>query len=85
VGRFGQSWSFAIVEPPSREGLAALREACGSALFFFVAEADQIQRLMADHVRVVDAKADQQWQNIFDVADQRVQEEIVGEAETDAA
>jgi hypothetical protein len=84
VGRFGQAWSFAVVEPPSREALAALREACGSAIFFFAAEADQIQLLIAEHVRVVDAKADQQWQDIFDVADQRIQEELGDASGSDA-
>lgn len=76
VGRFGRTWSFAVIEPPSRECLAALKEACGAAVFFFVSEADAVHQLLAQHVKVVDAKSDRGWQTIFDAADARVLDEI---------
>ncbi len=76
VGRFGRSWSFAVVEPPSRECIDALREACGSSIFFFVSELPEVQRALQDHVKVVDVQADTSWQSIFDTGERRVNEEI---------
>ncbi len=85
VGRFGTSWSFAVVEPPSRDCLAALRDTCGSAIFFFVAEAEAVQKLIADHVKVVDAKSDKSWHNLFDSADELIKGDTDEDVETDAA
>ena len=76
VGCFGSSWTFAVVEPPSRECIETLREACGSSLFFFVSEAPDVQRILSEHVKVVDAKADDSWQSIFDSGDQAVHQGI---------
>lgn len=76
VGRFGQSWTFAVVEPPNRDCIDALRETCGNSLFFFVSEATDVQRVLSQNVKVVDAKGDDSWQSIFDSGDQRVHEEI---------
>jgi hypothetical protein len=76
VGRFGQTWSFAVVEPPSRDCVAALRESCGNAIFFFAAEAEAVQKLITDHVKVVDATADKKWQSLFDAADEAVQQDL---------
>jgi hypothetical protein len=72
VGRFGDSWSFAVVEPPTRDCIAALTENCGSSLFFFVAEYQEILRLLNEHITVVDTKKDSSWQSIFDDAEERV-------------
>ena len=79
VGRFGRTWSFAVVEPPSRECLAALREAFGVALFFFAAEVDHIKELMSQHVKVVDARSDKGWETLFDAADAEIQTQVPGE------
>lgn len=84
VGRFGTSWSFAVVEPPSRDCLAALRESCGNAIFFFVAEAEAVHKLIGEHVKVVDAKSDRKWHSLFDSADERVKGDLTDEVE-DAA
>ena len=72
VGRFGKSWSFAVIEPPSRECVAALRETFGTAIFFFVAEADLVKEFVGEHVKVVDAKSDKGWQSLFDAADAEI-------------
>ena len=74
VGRFGKTWSFAVVEPPTRECLKALEESCGTSLFFFVAEVPEVQRLLREHIKVVDTSADQGWKDIFDVADKSILE-----------
>ena len=79
VGRFGKAWSFAVVEPPNKECVAALREVCGSGIFFFVAEAETLQKLLTEHVKVVDSTGDRKWQSIFDVGDQRVKDDNVPE------
>lgn len=76
VGRFGDTWSFAVAEPPSRDCLNALREAFGGALFFFVAEADHVKQMITDHLKVVDAEADRKWQSIFDSADELIRAEM---------
>ncbi len=78
VGHFGRSWSFAVAEPPSRECLSALREAFGSALFFFAADAELVKELIGEHVKVVDAASDHGWQSLFDDADERVHVELGG-------
>ncbi len=79
VGRFGKARSFAVVEPPSRTLLDALTESCGSHLFFFVAEAPEIRRLLSEHVKVVDPSADASWQDVFDAAE----ENLVGDKNDD--
>lgn len=76
VGRFGRTWSFTVVEPPSRECIDALREACGSSIFFFVSELPEVQQALQEHVKVVDVQADTSWQSIFDTGERRVNEEI---------
>jgi len=75
VGRFGKVRSFAVIEPPPRECLAALTEACGPRLFFFAAEAHEVRRVLQENVKVMDAHADDAWQSIFDAADQNVLDE----------
>ena len=85
IGKFGASWTFAILEPPTRECLDALREACGSSLFFFAADANELQRLLGEHVKVVDVSSDDSWQNIFDSGDEKVQQDITTPAEPAAA
>ena len=85
VGRFGRTWSFAVAEPPSRDGLAALKEAFGPALFFFAADAELVKSLITEHIKVVDAKSDTGWTSLFDDADERVHSELHGGAEETAA
>ena len=72
VGRFGKVRSFAVGEPPSRDCIAELQEACGNNLFFFVSEVHEVQRLLGDNVKVVDTKADSSWQSVFDAGNQSV-------------
>ncbi|MHC5009658.1 MAG: GspE/PulE/PilB domain-containing protein [Planctomycetota bacterium] len=74
VGRFGDAWSFAVVEPPTRDCLEALREVCGNKIFFFVAEVHEVQKILRDNVKVVDVASDKAWESIFDVADQTILE-----------
>ncbi len=76
IGRFGRCWSFAVVEPPTREAIDTLREACGNSLFFFVSEVQEVQQALQEHVKVVDVSSDTSWQSIFDTGDRRVNEEI---------
>jgi len=76
VGRFGKSWSFAVVEPPSRECISALREIFGNAIFFFVGEAEIVKELVGEHIKVVDAAGDKNWQSLFDAADAQIHDEI---------
>lgn len=76
IGRFGKSWSFAVVEPPSRECIAALRESFGNAIFFFVGEAEVVKELVAEHVKVVDAAGDRNWHSLFDAADAQINDEL---------
>ncbi len=76
VGRFGRSWSFAVAEPPTRECIGALKEAFGSALFFFAADAEAVKEMISEHVKVVDAASDQGWQSMFDDADESIQVEL---------
>lgn len=72
VGRFGAAWSFATMEPPTRATIEDLRAACGDSLFFFVADGEELRRLLREHVKVVDVTADTGWQSIFDEAEQNV-------------
>ena len=65
-----------MVEPPTRECIDALREACGSSIFFFVSELQEVQRALQEHVKVVDVQSDTSWQSIFDTGERRVNEEI---------
>ncbi len=76
VGRFGRAWSFAVVEPPTRECIDALRSTCGSSIFFFVSELPEVQRALRENVKVVDVSADTSWQSIFDTGERRVAEDI---------
>ena len=55
IARFGKSWTFSVVEPPSRDCIDTLREACGPSLFFFLSEAPDVQRTLSEYVKVVDA------------------------------
>jgi hypothetical protein len=72
IGRFGRAWSFAIGEPPGRDLVEALRAVCGSSIFFFVADSADIQRMLKDHVKFVDAKKDSAWKSIFDTGEKAV-------------
>jgi hypothetical protein len=72
VGRFGKTWTFAVVEPPPRDVIEVLREQCGSSLFFFVSDAAELSRLLRENVKVVDVTSDTSWQNIFDTADRNL-------------
>jgi hypothetical protein len=72
VGRFGSVRSFAVIEPPSRDCINALKDVCGNNLFFFVGEVPDVQRILRENVKVVDTKADTSWQSIFDTGDQNV-------------
>lgn len=76
VGRFGRAWSFAVAEPPTRECIDALRQACGSSIYFFVCELPELQRALQQNVKVVDVTADTSWQSIFDSGDRKVTEEM---------
>jgi len=69
---FGRTRTFAVAEPPSRELLDALTSTLGTSLFFFIAEAPEIRRVLADHVKVIDAVADTSWQRMFDSAEAEV-------------
>ena len=80
IGRFGRVRSFAVIEPPCRDCINALRDACQTDLFFFVAEAPEVQRLLRENVKVVDTKADTSWQNIFEAGNRNVLTESDGEA-----
>lgn len=81
VGRFGRSWSFAVSEPPSRECVDALKEAFGTALFFFVSDAELVKQMVGEHVKVVDAASDKGWHSMFDDADAAINSETVEETE----
>ena len=74
VGRFGKTWSFAVVEPPGRHVIDDLRSVCGNSLFFFASDATEVSRLLREHVKMVDVGADSAWQSIFDQANQNVQD-----------
>jgi type IV pilus assembly protein PilB len=66
VGRFGRTWSFAVVEPPNRDVIEDLKQVCGGSMFFFVAEAPDLQRMLRENVKVMDVASDTSWQSIFD-------------------
>ena len=77
VGRFGKAWSFAVIEPPSRDCINDLQEACGNNLFFFVSEVQEVQRLLSDNVKVVDTQGDRSWTAVFDAGEESVLSEDV--------
>lgn len=77
VGRFGKACSFAVIEPPSRDCINELQDACGNNLFFFVSEVQEVQRLLNENVKVVDSKGDTSWTAVFDAGDQSVLSEDV--------
>lgn len=79
LGRFGSAHSFAVVEPPSRECIAALRESCEGALFFFVGTSGLVQQLISQNVKVVNVASDRAWESIFDAGDERVLDEQVSD------
>jgi hypothetical protein len=81
VGRFGRAWSFAVIEPPSRELVESLRSSCGNSIFFFAAEAPDVRRLLKQHVKIVEAGKDKAWESIFDSGDEAVQQGSKAEAE----
>ena len=76
LARFGQTWTWAITTPPTRELIASLREHCGPSHFFYAADMTHIQRLLHANTKVVDTSADDSWENIFDSGDEAVQQEI---------
>jgi hypothetical protein len=72
LGVFGATRTFAVIEPPSRALLDELTNACGTSIFFFAAEANEVARILREHVKVVDANADAGWQKLFDAAEVEV-------------
>jgi hypothetical protein len=72
LGVFGATRTFAVIEPPSRALLDELTSACGTSIFFFAAEANEVARILREHVKVVDANADAGWQKLFDEAEVEV-------------
>jgi type IV pilus assembly protein PilB len=78
VGRFGKVWSFAVIEPPSRDLIETLRQHCGTSLFFFVVDAQELRRLLQEHVKVMDVATDTSWQSIFDSGEAKVASERPG-------
>jgi len=77
LGVFGRTRTFAVLEPPSRELLDELTAACGTNLYFFVAEGPEIRRVLRDTVKVVDSTNDTGWQKLFDSAEQEVVKGLV--------
>ena len=76
VGRFGSTRTFAVIEPPSRDCISDLQEACDSnSLFFFVAEVTEVERLLRDNVKVVDTSSDTSWHEVFDMGERNVTDE----------
>ena len=76
VGRFGRAWAFAVVEPPTRECIEMLKQACGSSLFFFVSEVQDVQAALQEHVKVVGVSADNSWESVFDTGDAAVLDQL---------
>jgi type IV pilus assembly protein PilB len=76
IGRFGHAWSFAVLEPPTRECIDALREACEGPLFFFAASAAEMRPLLSENVKVVDVASDRQWESLFDDGDEAVRDSL---------
>jgi hypothetical protein len=72
VGLFGATRTFAVIEPPSRALLDELVACCGHSIFFFVAEAPEVARLLADNVKMVDPNADGGWKRLFDDAEEEI-------------
>jgi hypothetical protein len=73
VGRFGRAWSFAVIEPPSRELVETLRATCGNSIFFFASEVTEVQRILKEQVKVLDAK-DTSWHSVFDSGEEAVKQ-----------
>jgi len=84
VGRFGKAWSFAVIEPPSRDSINELQEACGNNLFFFVSEVQEVQRLLSENVKVIDSQGDKSWTAVFDAGEESVLSEDVPSEVADA-
>lgn len=78
LARFGRTRTFAVMEPPTRPMVAELQEAIGHAtpIYFFVAPADEITRVLDENVKIVDVAADQGWHTIFDSAEQEVLKDL---------
>lgn len=72
VGVFGTTRTFALLEPPPRPLVEEMRVAYGESVFFFVAEATEIARVLSSEVKVVDAEADRGWQKLFDSAEAEI-------------
>jgi len=72
LSSFGRTRTFAVLEPPNRLMLDDLQEACGPSLFFFVAEAPEIDRVLSERTKVVDATSDTSWHKLFDSAEEEV-------------
>ena len=83
VGHFGKVRSFAVIEPPSRDCINELQDACGNNLFFFVSEVSELQRLLNENVKVVDSKGDTSWTAVFDAGHQSVLSEDVPTEDAD--
>ena len=71
LGVFGKTRTFAVAEPPTRPVLDELTSMCGASIFFFVAEAPDISKLLREHVQVVDS-SEKGWQRLFDTAEEEV-------------
>lgn len=69
---FGRTRTFAVSEPPTRELLDELTSSAGTSLFFFVSEAPEVRRVLAEYVKVVDVAGDNAWQRMFDTAEEEV-------------
>jgi len=72
LGVFGATRTFAVIEPPNKTLLDELTATCGTSIFFFAAEANEVARILREHVKVVDANADAGWQKLFDEAEVEV-------------
>lgn len=75
IGRFGKAWSFAVIEPPSRDCISELQDACGNHLYFFVSEVQEVQRLLNENVKVVDSSGDTSWTAVFDAGEESLLKE----------
>ncbi len=76
LAQFGQVWTWACASPPTREMIDSLREHCGKSHFFFVADLQQIHRLLSENVQVLDVAADDAWSGVFDAGEEAVREEV---------
>ena len=76
VGRFGKSWAFAVIEPPTRECVEMLKQTCGPSLFFFASEVPEVQAALQEYVKVVDVSSDKSWESVFDTGDAAVLDQL---------